>query len=51
MSDWLIDILVEMNQAMREGKQSAITKSVEDILGRKPLTFIEFVKDYREKFS
>ncbi len=48
MNDWLVDGMMESYRFIRSGHGSQITNVVEDITGRKPITFIQFAKDYAE---
>ena len=50
MNDWLIDVMMESYRFIRSGHGSHMTNMVENITGRKPITFSQFVKDYAESF-
>jgi uncharacterized protein YbjT (DUF2867 family) len=50
MNDWLINIILELNEYYRKGKASDITPVIEDITGRSATTFDEFAKDYVDYF-
>ena len=50
MNDWLIDVMMESYRFIRSGHGSHMTNVVENITGRKALTFSQFVKDYTESF-
>jgi uncharacterized protein YbjT (DUF2867 family) len=50
MGDWFIDIMVELFRIIRAGYGSETTTAVEDITGRKPISFAQFAKDYAEVF-
>src|SRR5918994_182359 len=50
MSDWFIDIMVELFRIIRAGYGSETTMVVEDITGRKPISFAQFAKDYAKVF-
>jgi uncharacterized protein YbjT (DUF2867 family) len=45
MERWLVDAIIEINGIIKAGKASEITPVVENITGRKPYTFEQFVKD------
>jgi uncharacterized protein YbjT (DUF2867 family) len=51
MTDWLIDALLELYGIIRAGHAAQITSSIEDITGRKPILFSQFVKDYAKALS
>jgi uncharacterized protein YbjT (DUF2867 family) len=46
MSDWLVDGLLEIYAIIRAGHAAQTTTSIEEITGRKPILFSQFVKDY-----
>jgi uncharacterized protein YbjT (DUF2867 family) len=50
MSDWFIDIMMELFRIIRAGYGSETTMVVEDITGRKPISFAQFAKDYAKVF-
>jgi hypothetical protein len=49
--DWLIDAILEEFYNTRMGNRSKTTNTVEQILGRKPISFAEFVRDYANSFQ
>ena len=51
MTDWLIDALLELYGIIRAGHAAQTTSSIEDITGRKPILFSQFVKDYAKALS
>jgi len=51
MTDWLIDALLELYGIIRAGHAAQITSSIEDITGRKPIVFSQFVKEYSKALS
>jgi uncharacterized protein YbjT (DUF2867 family) len=51
MEDWLIDATIESYRIIRAGYASQTTKVVEQITGRKPITFSQFAKDYAGAFN
>ena len=51
MEDWLIDATIESYRIIRAGYASQTTKIVEQITGRKPITFSQFAKDYAGAFK
>ena len=44
--DWFIDVMLELFRITRAGYGSQTTTAVEHIIGRKPISFAQFVKDY-----
>jgi uncharacterized protein YbjT (DUF2867 family) len=50
MDDWLIDAIMEFYSIIRAGYASKTTNVVEQIIGREPLSFSQFAKDYAKFF-
>ena len=50
MSDWLINTVSELSDYFRKGKASEISSAVEEVTGRKPISFSQFANDYAEAF-
>lgn len=46
--DWFIDAMLELFRITRAGYGSQTTTAVEHIVGRKPISFAKFAKDYAE---
>lgn len=47
MNDWLIDIIMDgFNYIISEKYGSKTTNVVEQVTGRKPISFEQFVRDY-----
>ena len=44
--DWFIDIILELFRITRSGYGSQTTTAIEHIMGRKPISFAQFAKDY-----
>jgi uncharacterized protein YbjT (DUF2867 family) len=51
MEDWLVDAILEFYYIIRAGHASRTTNVVEQITGRKPVAFEQFVRDYASSFS
>ena len=51
MTDWLIDAILEFYAIIRAGHAAQITRSIEEISGRKPILFSQFAKDYAKALS
>ena len=50
MSDWLINTVSELSDYFRKGKASEISSAVEEVTGRKPISFSQFANDYVDAF-
>ena len=48
---WSADAVIDLQRWYREGKAAIVTDDVEQILGRKPISFAQFVRDYRSAFE
>ncbi|MBC5773970.1 SDR family oxidoreductase [Pontibacter sp. KCTC 32443] len=48
--DWMANSLLELYSVHRAGYSSGVTSRVEEITGRKPHTFRQFLQDYKECF-
>jgi uncharacterized protein YbjT (DUF2867 family) len=51
IKDWLIDAILEEFYNTKVGNRSTTTNTVEQIIGRKPITFVQFVRDYTNYFN
>jgi uncharacterized protein YbjT (DUF2867 family) len=51
MDEWTIDSMTELFEITRAGYVSAISPSVEQVTGKKPITFSQFARDYAEAFK
>jgi hypothetical protein len=49
--DWLIDTTLQLFDVYRKGYASRVSSEVEEILGRKPISFTQFAKDYAQAFK
>ena len=49
--EWNADALLDLQRFYREGKATTVTQDVEQILGRKPISFAQFFRDYRSAFE
>lgn len=50
MQDWLVDGMIELYTIIRQGHAAQITNTVEQITGQKPISFLQFAKEYAEFF-
>lgn len=46
MSEWHIEQLLSLHQIIRAGHAAGVTEDVQQLLGRAPLSFEQFVQDY-----
>ena len=51
MNDWFIQNAIELYNIYRMGYASETTMVVEQMTGRKPISFAQFAKDYVEEFG
>jgi uncharacterized protein YbjT (DUF2867 family) len=49
--EWSADALVDLQQLYRQGGASEVTGDVEQLLGRKPIRFEQFSRDYAAAFQ
>jgi uncharacterized protein YbjT (DUF2867 family) len=49
--EWNADALLDLQRLYREGKAETVTRDVEQILGRKPIRFAQFARDYGYAFE
>jgi uncharacterized protein YbjT (DUF2867 family) len=49
--EWNADALLDLQRLYREGKAATVTRDVEQILGRKPVSFAQFSRDYKHAFE
>lgn len=50
MGDWLINTILELYDYYRKGNASYVSSAVEEVIGRKPITFAQFANEYAEAF-
>ncbi|MDQ3970334.1 MAG: SDR family oxidoreductase [Thermoproteota archaeon] len=50
MNDWLINTILELYNYFRKGYASEVSSAVEEVTGKKQITFAQFAKDYAEAF-
>ncbi len=49
-NEWAINFMVELCSIMRLGYLSQVSSAVEELTGRRPISFSQFAKDYAEAF-
>jgi hypothetical protein len=50
MDEWFINSMMELFSITRAGYVSDVSPAVEEVTGKKPITFSEFAKDYSSAF-
>ena len=50
MDDWLINTISELANYFKKGYASQVSSAVEEITGKKPLSFSQFANDYAQLF-
>jgi uncharacterized protein YbjT (DUF2867 family) len=50
IGDWWINGILEVIEWYRKGYGSEVSSAVEEVTGKKPISFSQFVKDYAEAF-
>jgi uncharacterized protein YbjT (DUF2867 family) len=50
LDDWLVNAISELYSYFRKGYASHVSSAVEEVTGKKPITFAQFAKDYAEAF-
>ena len=50
LNDWLINHQSDLYTYFRKGYASHISSAIEEVTGKKPITFAQFAKDYTEAF-
>ena len=51
LPDWTIDVLMELHAVTRTGHMAAVTQSVEQVTGKKPISFAQFARDHAGAFK
>ena len=51
VDDWLVGTMLQLFDLYRRGYASQVTSAVEEIIGRKPISFSQFAKDYAQAFK
>ena len=51
LPEWNADALLDLQRLYREGKAATVTRDVEQILGRKPISFAQFFRDFTYAFE
>jgi hypothetical protein len=51
MNDWFINSMMELYAIVRAGYASYLSSTVEEITGKKPISFSQFARDYAHSFK
>ena len=51
MPEWLVDVMMELHAWSKANRESEITTTVQDVLGRPARTFREFARDYADHWK
>jgi hypothetical protein len=51
MDDWLINSMIELYAIVRAGYGSNLSSDVEELTGKKPISFSQFAREYDESFK
>lgn len=51
LPEWSADALIDLQRLYREGGASEVTSDIEHLLGRRPTSFEQFSRDYRQAFE
>jgi len=51
LPDWIIDMSIEGNRLVREGRLSVVLPTVQEVTGKKARSFGQFTRDYKEAFE
>ena len=51
MDDWFVDAIMEFYSIIKSGHASKTTNVFEEVMGRKPITFSQFARDYAGAFK
>jgi hypothetical protein len=50
MDNWLINTISELSNYFKKGYASQVSSAVEEVTGKKPISFSQFANDYAEVF-
>jgi uncharacterized protein YbjT (DUF2867 family) len=51
LNDWWLNLMIEAFYSFRKGYHSQVSSTVEEITGKKPISFSQFAKDYVQAFK
>jgi uncharacterized protein YbjT (DUF2867 family) len=50
MDEWLINTILELYNYFKKGYASQVSSAVEEVTGKKPISFTQFARDYSDAF-
>ena len=50
MAEWQVNLLMELHAINKQSRWSTITSDVEEVMGKSPIDFTEFARDYADNF-
>jgi hypothetical protein len=50
-NDWWLNLMIKAFYSFRKGYHSQVSSTVEEITGKKPISFSKFAKDYAQAFK
>ncbi len=51
LSEWTVDIMMSLNNFIKDGKAVDVTDAINDITGKDPISFEQFVNDYKKTWT
>ena len=51
IDDWLINSMIELYATVSSGYASNLSSDVEELTGKKPISFMQFARDYADSFK
>jgi uncharacterized protein YbjT (DUF2867 family) len=51
INDWLINSMMELYAIVSSGYASNLSSDVEELTGKKPISFLQFARDYADSFK
>jgi uncharacterized protein YbjT (DUF2867 family) len=51
LSEWWINAIIEVYEYYKKGIQKQVSSAVEEVTGKKPISFSQFTKDYAQVFK
>jgi hypothetical protein len=51
IDDWWINTIIDVYDFYRGGLQAQVSSDVEEVTGKKPISFSQFAKDYAQAFK
>jgi len=51
IGEWWINTIIEVYEYYKKGTQKQVSSAIEEVTGKKPITFSQFAKDYAQAFK